>query len=236
MKQHLSQSVRRIALSTAGIMIATAMAYMVCISANALQMDDIQSENENNLPETVSSQIIATEVVDIRENPSTADEIVGEIPIGTKFEYISIITNEDGEEWLEVSYEDVHGYVKQNSISLLETPIEEESASPEMSDAPIVNIDIDQIIETARQYRDENPQQTAKADAISETQEQEQPDYEDGLITSGNTEETLKNSGRAHVDAVIVISLLGILACALITGRLFGKMIKAYRQTVYTKG
>lgn len=189
-----------------------------------------EDEDENNLPENVRSQIFATEVVNIRENPSTTDEIIGKIPRGTTLDYISIVTNEDGEDWFEVSYEDIHGYVKLSTVSLIETPIEDGEIPPAMTSIDIENIDIDQMIETARLYQDENPSKetSSNTEILNETQSQEQIDYEDSVLIDENAQDTVKKGLELHIDVVVIVSALGILICAAIIGKTFGRVVKMY--------
>ncbi|MCM1048330.1 MAG: SH3 domain-containing protein [Clostridiales bacterium] len=188
------------------------------------------NEDENNLPENVRSQIFATEVVNIRENPSTTDEIIGKIPRGTTLDYISIVTNEDGEDWFEVSYEDIHGYVKLSTVSLIETPIEDGEIPSAMTSIDIANIDIDQMIETARLYQDENPpkETSSNTETLNETQSQEQIDYEDSVLIDESAQDTVKKGFELHVDVVVIVSALGILICAAIIGKTFGRVVKMY--------
>lgn len=190
-----------------------------------------ENEDENNLPENVRSQILATEVVNIRENPSTTDEIVGKIPRGTTLDYINIVTNESGEEWYEVSYEDAHGYVKLSTVRLVEIPIEGDDILPDISDVGVENIDIDQMIETARLYQDENPPKETEAEAnvTNGTQPQEKINYGDGSVIDESMGEDLEKGLELHVDAVVIFSALGILICVAVIGRTCGKVVKMYR-------
>lgn len=195
-----------------------------------------EDENENNLPENVRTQILAAEVVNIRENPSTSEEIVGKIPRGTTIDYIDIVINENGEEWYEVSYEDIHGYVKQSTVRLVETPIEESGIPSDFSGVTIENIDIDQMIETARLYQNENPPKTSETEADAVNEAQERIDYEDSVIIDESVEETVKKGLELHIDMVVILSILGILICAVIISRTFGRAVEMYRETIHMKG
>lgn len=190
-----------------------------------------ENENENNLPDSVEKQLLTMEVVNIRENPSTDEEILGKIPRGTTLDYIDTITNTIGEVWYEVSYEDVYGFIKQSTVKEIEVPVQG-TVGTQMYAAGMTteNIDIERLIEIARLYQDENPvgESVAEADTLEKTQTQEQIIY-DGITIDENAGGKKKMLSVLQPDMVIILSLAGILLCAVIISQTFRRMMKLYR-------
>ena len=191
------------------------------------------NENENNLPDSVRKQLLTMEVVNIRENPSTNEEILGKIPRGTTLDYIDIITNEIDEVWYEVSYEDNHGYVKQSTVKEIEVPVQStDGVQTYTAGMTSESIDIDLLIETARRYGNESPAEESEinANALEEMQSQEQIIDYDNITMEENTEQAKKTLSSFRPDMVIILSLAGILLCAVIISQFMKRMIKLHHQ------
>lgn len=191
-----------------------------------------ENENENNLPDDVKKQLLTLEVVNIRENPSTNEEILGKIPRGTTLDYIDTVTNTIGEVWYEVSYEDSHGFVKDSTVREIETPVYGTgSTQSSVVGMTAEDIDIGQLLETARQYQEESSVEVSVngSAALDETQVRDQIiDYDDIKIEE-NTGETKKKLSVPRLDMVIILSFAGILLCAVIIYKSFKRMVKLLR-------
>lgn len=190
-----------------------------------------EDEDENNLPDSVKEQLFTMQVVNIRENPSTSAEVVGKIPSGTTLDYIDSTTNTMGEIWYEISYEDISGFVKQSTVQVMNVPVSgTDGAQPYETGTVADGIDVEWIIETARQYQDENPQgqSVAQPDTPDETQIQEQEVYED-LAIAENTGKRKNILEALLPDMVIVLSFVGILLCTVIIWRTYKRLIGLYR-------
>lgn len=193
---------------------------------------DEENENENNLPDSVKKQILTMQAVNIRENPSTNEEIIGKIPRGTTLDFIDTITNTIGEVWYEVSYEENHGFVKQSAVQEIEMPVQGTDGT-QLHTAGIntENIDIDQLIEIARQYQGESPARESEieSDDFEEIQAQEQVIDYGNISMEENTEHTKKTLPALRLDMVIILSFAGILLCAVIIYQTFKRMMKLFR-------
>lgn len=198
-----------------------------------------ENENENNLPDSVEKQIYTLEVVNIRENPSTDEEILGKIPRGTTLNYIDVITNTIGEVWYEVSYEDIQGFVKQSTVREIEVPVQGTDGTQSYTAGTTTgNIDIDQLIEIARLYQDESTvrESATESDALDEIQVSDRIiDYDD-ITTEENTEETKKRMSILRPDMVIILSFAGIMLCIVVICQTYKRMMKLFRQTTCRKG
>lgn len=201
----------------------------------AVAEEENENENENNLPDSVEKQLFTLEVVNIRENPSTDENILGKIPRGTTLDYIDVITNTIGEVWYEVSYEDISGFIKQSTVREIEAPVQGTAGTQSYT---AENIDVDQLIETARQYKDESSvkESVTEPDASDEMQVNDRIiDYDD-ITTEENTGEAKKRLSILRPDMVIIISFAGILLCTAIIWQTFKKMMKLFRRTACRKG
>lgn len=189
-------------------------------------------ENENNLPDSVKKQILTMQAVNIRENPSINEEIIGKIPLGMTLDFIDTITNTTGEVWYEVSYEENHGFVKQSAVQEIEMPVQGTDGT-QLHTAGIntENIDIDQLIEIARQYQGESPARESEieSDDFEEIQAQEQVIDYGNISMEENTEHTKKTLPALRLDMVIILSFAGILLCAVIIYQTFKRMMKLFR-------
>lgn len=198
-----------------------------------------ENENENNLPESVKKQLLTLEVVNIRDNPSTNGEIVGKIPRETALDYIDTVTNATGEVWYEVSYEDNHGFVKQSTVREIEVPVQGTDGTQSYTAGMTAeNIDIDQLIETARLYQNESTvrESAAESDALDEIQASDRIINYDDITTEENTEETKKGMSILRPDMVIILSFAGIVLCVAVICQTYKRMMKLFRQTTFRKG
>lgn len=200
--------------------------------------EENENNNDNNLPDSMKKQLLTMEVVNIRENPSTAEEILGKIPRGTTLDYIDTITNAIGEVWYEVSYEDINGFVKQSTVREIEVPVQgTDGTQPYTEGITADSIDVDQLMEIARQYKSESPERESVTGSgvLGETQAKEPIIYDDVTLDE-NSEKTERKQSILRFDIVIFLSFIGILFCAVVINHTFKKMMKLYRQKTHVKG
>lgn len=196
-------------------------------------------ENENNLPDSVKKQILTMQAVNIRENPSINEEIIGKIPLGMTLDFIDTITNTTGEVWYEVSYDDIHGFVKQSAVKEIEVPVQgTDGTQSYTAGINADNIDIDRLIEIARQYQSESlaRESAIDADALDEIQVSDRIINYDNIMTEENTGETKKGMSIFRPDMVIILSFAGIMLCFAVICHTYKKMMKLFRQTTCRKG
>lgn len=184
-------------------------------------------EDENNLPDSMQKQLLTMQAVNIRENPSTDGEILGIIPTGETLEYIDVTTNPSGEVWYEISYENIYGFIKQSTVTEIEVPIQGDGMQTNAAGMPAENIDIDQLLETARQYQDESP--AWESDTLAESQTQEQIIYDSDSIIDENAGGTGRGRFALRFDMVIIFSFLGILLCVVVISWTLRRLMRLYR-------
>lgn len=189
----------------------------------------IENEDENNLPDSVRKQLLTMQAVNIRENPSTAGEILGQIPSGIMLDYMDVITNPMGEVWYEISYEDVRGFIRQSTVTEIEMPIQEDGMQPGLAGMQPENIDIDMLMEIAKQYQDEGTGRESVAEPEALAEPQAQIIYDSDSVTGESAEGTKKKRAAFRPDMVILFSLLGIILCAAVIGRTYKKLVRLYR-------
>lgn len=192
-----------------------------------------ENEDESGLPDSVKKQLLTTEVVNIRDNPSTDGEIVGKIPQGTTLNYTDAITNQTGEVWYEVTYGDARGFIRQSTVMELEAAGAAQDDA--LTYAPVMsaeNIDIDKMMETARLYRNESQtgENSSEPADTEESPAQEQTIYDKDFPAGENTAEGAKRRHSLHPDMVVVVSLLGILMCGAVMARTIKRLSALYRQ------
>lgn len=169
--------------------------------------DTEQPESKNVEPieqeANVKIQVVATETINIRKEPSTEAEIVAKLTQSTTVDSLGIYEDEAGNKWHLVSYVGIEGYVMDKVVETIETVVEPESESQIFTQAAITT--------TSQTNNTSTNRNTKKNNEITN----EEKVNENSAIDVIETESTNNTKSKFHIniDWVAIFSLVGSLLC-----------------------
>lgn len=181
------------------------------------KIEDVQ---EDNGQDNIRRQIETMQAVNIRKNASIEEDVVGKIPQGTILDCISTQENEIGEIWYEITYSGIHGYVRESTVNVIETVIQEEA---DLETGNEINLPY----EAMPQHEEKAEETTEESTQISE----QQVEFEETLIQENAEEPSAKwLPRRFRMDWIVVFSFLGCLLCMAEMYYLLRRMLKIYKR------
>jgi hypothetical protein len=173
-------------------------------SNNNVEVDN--NDNENNA-ETIQQegnvkiQVVATQTINIRKDPSTDADIVAKLPQSTTVDSLGVYEDGDGNKWHLVSYIGIEGYVMDKVVDTIETVVTAESETTSATQTTTT---------TTNTNRSSNKSTTKNTEEKTEEKVEENSNVD--VI---ETETTTKTKSKFHfyIDWVAIFSLMGSLLC-----------------------
>lgn len=202
--------------------------------------DDITEDSNQDGEEAVIQNIQTINTVNIRELPSTDTEIVGKIPKDIVLTPLQIQENEEGEQWYQIEYAGLIGYIKESAVRTTDQPQDipknEVQDDPEQGDADneeqVVTEDRPQEVPNEVQDEESNEVENDKELSMETAKQQVQQDVPDKTpqvsaekkISATGTEPKYKETTRGWanpIDLVVIVLFVGILLSGFASIRMF---------------
>ncbi len=173
-------------------------------------------EGEGNVDGGSIGELVVLESVNLRKMPSTDSEILSRIDLNTTLSYYERYTNDAGEIWYRVQYEDMAGYVTDGAVMIMQQesqPNEEAQFSDEESE------------NTREQTIQEND---SKQGEIQSETEKSTSNHAGFVVDENPTRQ--KKHRRRGIDWMIIILVLGGALCVAAIVIFVKKILKLLRK------
>jgi hypothetical protein len=165
-------------------------------------IDEENNDDENNAEPiqqegNVKIQVVATQTINVRKEPSTDADIVAKMPQSTTVDSLGVYEDEDGNKWYLVSYIGIEGYVMDKVVDTIETVVEAESETQTVTQTTTTN------------------KSSNKSTTKNTEEKTEEKVEENSTVDVIETENTTKTKSKFHfyIDWVAIFSFVGSLLC-----------------------
>jgi len=205
-----------------------------------------------NQGDKMTGRLRTTDRVNVREYASTEGVILGEIPRDTVLDYTGIQENEMGETWYEVTYGEIHGYIRESTVDEIGQP--NAGAEGGTGREPDRSEEDDNRNQPETSEEDTGTAQTGTSEEDNDMAQSEMPSNQvqsAGNLNAGQgempagvqpgkdtaaagkedrkMEEAEESRGGLIIDGVVITSFLGCLLCLAAIYYLAGQMKKIYK-------
>lgn len=211
--------------------------------------EDRVHDSSVGVPGETDRQVRTIESVNMRRDPTTDSDIVGRIPPRVTLECIGMLKNEIGENWYEISYEGVRGYVRESTVDVInQIPPQEDRANGQNSEnsQSVDETDIPggellsgpaNTANGGENFQTQNSAGTAEPLDTQDFVEGEKVGFigredPDGTVTEDAQPGYTAKKWRLYIDWVAVGAFLGCFLCLMALYHLVRQIRKLYRGKV----
>lgn len=189
-----------------------------------IKKENVQQEKQEAMEIQKKQQIEFAQNVNIRKLPTTEAEIVGRVPQHTILEPVQTQENEQGEIWYQIEYEGIIGFVRENTVDIIEIEETVENVKNELQTnkeefvEPQTQTGMEEETEEIKEKQESKPEKSDKQDNDKQEKIGTEPDR---IITRKTVN---------PVDGVVVLLGLGSLISALLAWLVIKRMRKQQRK------
>ena len=203
--------------------------------------DDVNEEPNQDGEEPTMQNIRTINTVNVRELPSTETEVLGKIPKDTVLRPLQIQENEEGEQWYQIEYAGVVGYIRESAVRTTDQTQDpqdnEVQDDPGQGDAEDVaaedrpqevpnevhdeeNDEVEQHVENDMELPKETEEQQVQAEVPEQAPQVSAEKKTSAIGAEPKYKETTRRWANP-IDLVVIILFVGILLSGFASIRMF---------------